>query len=464
MKHYTLVPQDLLFFRDARPMETGGGHGARWPEPSVIFDALHAALWRAFPKAQPWEHEHCFGRSSDRDPHRKRSQRFGSLFSAGLFPVWNDGRWLLPAPGDVIPSDDENRWLLVPQAPRGATNLPAPFLQYTLASRAQPSKDTVPAWWTPKAWKSYLKGEKPAPAELFDNEDLFATEWTTGIGMDPETQTQDGQRIYSAEYLRLRPDVSCGFAASLSMKQNDNGKDIYECIDRLFVATDTIIVGGQQRPCKVQSLDTPSECRLPVGATDSFQQSEGKWLVKWILLTPAIWPAIAEDKVRGITSHPGGWLPNWICSDTGKVLLRRRVGNIRRIWDETRGRTVRKADVDEPIAAHLAAAFIPKPVPITGWTERLHLREHESHWTQDGAGHGPRATHLAVPAGAVYYFEADSAEAAAHLAGALNWHGNETNPQTITNRRSTLLGEKGFGLGVCGTWNFYEDVPERPKP
>lgn len=27
-------------------------------------------------------------------------------------------------------------------------------------------------------------------------------------------------------------------------------------------------------------------------------------------------------------------------------------------------------------------------------------------------------------------------------------------PTTIKNRRSTLLGEKGFGLGGCGTWNF----------
>jgi hypothetical protein len=60
-----------------------------------------------------------------------------------------------------------------------------------------------------------------------------------------------------------------------------------------------------------------------------------------------------------------------------------------------------------------------------------------------------------VPAGAVYYFEADSAEAAAQLAAALNWHGSDANPTTMKNRRSTLMGEKGFGLGVCGTWKFF---------
>ncbi|MCZ7641226.1 MAG: type III-B CRISPR module-associated protein Cmr3 [Verrucomicrobia bacterium] len=33
MKTFLLEPQDLLFFRDGRPTETSGGHGARWPDP-----------------------------------------------------------------------------------------------------------------------------------------------------------------------------------------------------------------------------------------------------------------------------------------------------------------------------------------------------------------------------------------------------------------------------------------------
>lgn len=65
---------------------------------------------------------------------------------------------------------------------------------------------------------------------------------------------------------------------------------------------------------------------------------------------------------------------------------------------------------------------------------------------------------LAVPAGAVYYFEANSADEACKLAAAINWHGNPKAadfPKTIKNRRRTRLGEKGFGLGVCGTWSFF---------
>lgn len=467
MQVYTLIPQDLLFFRDARPMEASGGHGARWPEPSVIFDAIHAALWRAFSEKQSWEHKHDFGRSSYR-PQKGDTQRFGSLVTAGLFPVWKDGRWLFPAPADVTASDDAQGWLLVPQSTRGTANLPAAFLKYTLASHAKPSKDTVEPWWSAAAWQSYLAGKRPERAERFTPDDLFAAEWATGIGMDPETQTQDGQRIYSAEYLRLRPEVRCGFAASLRMKQHGTGQDIPDCISDLFVASDTIIVGGQQRACRVEPVSGHRLLTLPIGMANGFKtHGEGRnqrWLVKWTLFTPAIWPEFKADNARGIPAHPGGWLPNWICSESGKVLLRHRAGQIRRVWDDQKGRTVRKAAVDEPITAHLVAACVPKPLPVTGWTERLHLLKEEVHWSDGGAAHGPRQTHLAVPAGAVYYFEAATENDARNLAAALNWHGGEKSAlrtpysAIIHNRRSTLLGEKGYGLGVCGTWRFYDET------
>ena len=47
----------------ATAFAASGGHGARWPEPSIAFDALHAALHRAFPDIERnpdntpvWEH------------------------------------------------------------------------------------------------------------------------------------------------------------------------------------------------------------------------------------------------------------------------------------------------------------------------------------------------------------------------------------------------------------------------
>jgi CRISPR-associated protein Cmr3 len=460
MKTYTLKPQDVLFFRDSRPIDTGGGHGARWPEPSIIFDALHAALWRAFPDPQPWEHAHHFGRSSDRPGHGAdpRSQRFGSLKTAGVFPVLDDGRWVFPAPQDVVSARDNEPWLLQLQKATG-TNLPVPWLQYSPASFAQPAKGEASAWWTREGWMAYLDGKRPHASESYSNATIFSEEWTTGIGIDPETQTQDGARIYSAQYLRLKPDVSCAFAASLPVKQNGKPAEVGEKIDELFRAQDTIIVGGQQRCCQVKLLSTPLAELLPVGGPITGRH------VKWVLLTPAVFPAICEDASKGIARHDGGWLPNWVGQEDGQVKLRLRKGALRRRWDATKKRTVREAEETLDINARLVAARVPKPIPIVGWTERLHLLDDEKEiWVRDDGenAHGPRATHLAVPAGAVYYFEAATELDAQHLAAALNWHGANTAATAVRNRRSTLLGEKGFGLGVCGTWNFLHEHPSPP--
>jgi CRISPR-associated protein Cmr3 len=103
----------------------------------------------------------------------------------------------------------------------------------------------------------------------------------------------------------------------------------------------------------------------------------------------------------------------------------------------------------------LVAAIVPKPIPVTGWALNLQA---------GGSNASVKSTHLAVPAGAVYYFEAEAnrelrttaEQEAAKLAAALNWH-DATNGTEIKNRRSTLLGEQGYGLGVCGTWRFFEE-------
>ena len=176
----------------------------------------------------------------------------------------------------------------------------------------------------------------------------------------------------------------------------------------------------------------------------------------WILLSPAIWPEIAAGKsARGteVHHHPGGWLPNWIDASSHEVLLRSVSTDERRERrrDNYDGRGYETTRNAGPIAAKLVAAIVPKPIPVTGWSlgdERL-----------DDSGKvfaaaGAKPTHLAVPAGAVYYFACDSADDAVSLAAALNWHGSDSTGTTIKNRRSTLLGEKGFGLGVCGTWSL----------
>jgi hypothetical protein len=115
-----------------------------------------------------------------------------------------------------------------------------------------------------------------------------------------------------------------------------------------------------------------------------------------------------------------------------------------------------KVSVGQPILATLVAAIIGKPIPVTGYA----LPNAADPDRPEG---GAKSTHLAVPAGSVYYFECADEPAALALAAALNWHGS-TSGTRIENRRSTLMGEKGFGLGVCGTWSLHDgDLPGPPE-
>jgi CRISPR-associated protein Cmr3 len=413
MPVYRITPYDVLFFRDARPFEAGGGHGARWPEPNIMFDALHAALHRAFPGAPAeWENQHLMGTSGE-----IRDKRFGSLQSAGPFPILRD-QWLFPRPQDYMGDG-----ILAPlKTAAGVSDLSA-CLKYPLGNTALPSKEEIAPWWSKKAMEAYLGAQSVPSAGLVEVREIYASEWTTGIGIDSDTQTQDGERLYSAEYLRLGKDAHMGLIAT--MLQDDQS----EGIAHLFSDNKTIIVGGQQRACSVEQQNISISDVLPFGPTITRDR------IKWVLLTPTVFPAIPENTGKGVKAHPGGWLPSWVDHETGKVkLLHGGVG-------KNKARRMRLPTGKE-LDVHLVAARIPKPIAISGWSERLH--------TEGVRGATP--TVLAVPAGAVYYFEGPDA---AKLAELLNWHGKETqNAQRIVNRRSTLWGEQGFGIGVCGTWDF----------
>lgn len=466
-----LRPTDVLFFRDGRPIEGSlAGHGAAWPLPSVTDAALHAALHRAYPVDRTdidgdktrthGDHIHRAVRQGTiRDDLRIR--RFGSIVSTGPFPVLvRNGQetWHFPRPRDLDGATLEPTLLPFESSEWQNGSLPKP-LQYAVGNRKAPTKDSsAKAWLTRQSIEEYLRGSTTAQQGVNDAE-FFDAEHAVGIAIDPETQTT-GQgaaegKIYSAHYLRLRDDWRLGQLAGArngelplleKMLRSDNGQP-------------AIVVGGQQRLCTAESsaISTPP---LPTGLTTGFHEAgNGKHLVKWVLLSPAIWPATEDGNAqrRASTttrqSHPGGWLPNWIDPRDGSVLLRSVTKEQRRVRRHLNSAGKGYATDEggaQPIPAKLVAALVPKPIPVTGWSLGELLAD-----DADARQAGAKSTHLAVPAGAVYYFEADSAEAAAQLAAALNWHGTETNPTKIVNRRSTLMGEKGFGLGVCGTWEFF---------
>jgi CRISPR type III-B/RAMP module-associated protein Cmr3 len=425
MNTLLLNPTDILFFRDGRPMGgASAGHGAAWPLPSVINHALHAALWRAgdiFKNA----HAHRRGRSGDYSETRDR--KFGGLVTAGPFPVSPEGKWFFPRPADA---DDSGRSILHPLEHSDPSSLQPPC-RYPVVSSRPPSKTAPKPWWSAAAWQSYLNAQDhPEASDFIEDANFASTEYSYGIGIDSSTGSVIEGAFYSAHYLRLRPNWALGALATAPDKEYNHdvyGKDLIRTL--LNGHGTEIIVGGQQRICNANLNSAPQTLPLPIGPAITGTR------VKWVLLSPAIFPAVGD--------HPGGWLPSWVNHLTGQVELLDGPGK--------NAAARRKVPEGKPIQARLVAALVGKPIPVTGYA-----LPHETTGSQGGA----KPTHLAVPAGAVYYFEAegrDEAEKqvnAQKLAAALNWHGSESNPTTIKNRRSTLMGEKGFGLGVCGTWSF----------
>jgi len=447
MNTLLLHPTDTLFFRDGRPMSGSlSGHGAAWPLPTVLNAALHAALHRA-------DLEKASGVKLHRHDHRRETETkdvrlFGSLLTAGPFPVSSSGDWFFPRPLDAGHAENDEKTGNITDATyqplkakfdRSHSSLPPP-LQYPAANTQAASKTTPKAWWSTPAWNAYLNPQND-PSNLRDPSNLFIsdadfsdTESTFGIGISAETGTQNGEQFYSAKYLRLREGWRLGCIAEAKDKDfrdKDGDNDLIPALFPNSGSKTPVIVGGQQRLCSVER-HTAEKLPLPIGPVISGTR------VKWVLLSPAIFPEIGE--------HTGGWLPSWVDHISGQVMLKQ--GNTGRHDREGR-ETWRKRVAEFPtIPAKLVAALTGKPIPVTGYAL-------PNTADPDRTAGGAKSTHLAVPAGSVYYFEADTPEAAQALAAALNWHG-AGDATTIRNRRSTLMGEKGFGLGVCGTWEFHD--------
>lgn len=450
----TLQPTDVLFFRDGRPMEgSSSGHGACWPLPNVINSALHHALRRGLELDDV--HRHTPKRSGE-TLDENRTREFGSLKSAGPFPVDRSGRWFFPRPADAEkPDSSKTTHFPAVELPAGNTsNLPKSLLP-VLASQP-PTKERPANWWSSEAWQAYLEESDQTDKAHFAKDDaFFGAEHNIGIGIDPETQSQDGERFYSASYLRLLEGSGIGLVAECLDKGPDGEVPTLDLIDRVFPnsgAETHILAGGQQRTCRVRR-ETRDRLPLPVGPEITGTR------VRWTLLTPAIFPVIPENSAKGVPAHPGGWLPTWIHSDF-QVQLKDSAQSARQAG-EGRAKWRKRVAALPPIAARLVAAKIPQALPVTGWS-----------LGQAGSEFGARATHLAVPAGSVYYFDCADETSARQLATALNWHGPATPAKqvapasglgkvpanvplagrAILHRRSTLLGEKGFGLGVCSCW------------
>jgi CRISPR type III-B/RAMP module-associated protein Cmr3 len=155
---------------------------------------------------------------------------------------------------------------------------------------------------------------------------------------------------------------------------------------------DWLLLGGEQRLARLfhENTTDPFE-KIP---TPPEPPSDGPCLLKWILVSPAIF-------LHGST-------PGW-CINSQKECNTR---------DWPPGRVC----LDLPGRAHLVGWCLGRPQTISGW---------------DVVSECAKSTCLAVPAGSVYYFLCENAETARTLALKLHWK-----------PRSDFYGEKGCGYGL----------------
>ena len=373
--HISMIPRDLLFCRDARPMDgSWSGSGGALPGAATFHGAVVAAYCRRFPE----------------ELKAAKSEKLTSgLRTVGPF-LKKDGKFFFPTPLDVAPDNT----LFELKHLEGCSDMPE-MLEYALFA-PKADKKTARPYICCEEFQKYLAGERFETAE---ENGFFERESRPGITINPVSRTAEEGKFYAAQYLRLREGVSL------------EGDIIMACeneLEQLFTPQERILqLGGQQSLVYVEP-DMGTPMALPqVEITGKF--------VKYVLLTPC--------------AFINGWQPDFVDSTTDKVRIQSG-SRPERKPGETRAE-YRKRIVRVPIEARLIAARVGKPLAVSGWK------------MQGEGGGAPRATRLYVPAGSVYYFEAQDKEHAQRLANSLNGR-----PYSAYGVRT------GFGIGVCGNFSI----------
>lgn len=418
-----LKPRDLLFFRDARPM--GGadtGSSLPWILPGTFHDAMMLAFMEQWPEYQTFEHKHAL---NGKDKNQDSSFRFGGLKTKGPFPYFENEIYF-PVPGDLVAenchsehSEESIFHFLSIEKPLGQSNLSKP-LKYLVTRRDGLGKEMIKRWISETDLKKYLNGSFNGLKPLNLTDGIAETESRTGIGLNDETGTTTEGKFYQAEYIRFRDGVHMAAFASADNVSHTAEQKKSETHDVLYQwlmesKTKSIVLGGQAGMVEVEAVSRNLTFDPP-----EIKETEGKYRIKMVLLSPAIFASGKEGE-----ENAGGWLPLWVDADTGKVRLKKEV-----LWDKTKEKREqwRERVKNAPeINAYLVAARVSEKLSFSGWDLQT----------------GSKPTSMAAPAGSVYYFEAEKKEDANALAKWIHSH-----------RVGNIYGEKGFGLAVCGTWEL----------
>jgi len=392
--YLALLPRDGLFCKDGRGWYTsasGRGHGLDWPWPSTILGAMRTAWGRAV--------EAVSGKFLDHTtwPTQTAAVQLGRMLTLRrpLDTDWNTTHLVWPAPLDAL-------WL---EGRREVFPLqPIPSRVPTLGRDEDAARESLwrpaleeagkplpsPRWWPQDDFVAWLTGQpvsaqKPFPAT--------ARRVQTRVGIRPETLTTDDGLLFShdvLETLELRAEWAIGVEVSLPGGLPDTAK----------VAT----LGSDSRLVRIETLPE-ALFAPPARLLEAFQA--GSRGLRIIAVTPL---AFAR-----------GWLPDGFEQHDGQY-----VGRLPGL----------------PHDLVLRAAFVPRPLHVSGWDRAAH-----------GGKGAPKPTARMVAPGAVYFFERTDGQ-----------------PFDASHARSLWLAalgartEEGFGRVVPGIWHPLPETPNTTKP
>jgi CRISPR-associated protein Cmr3 len=374
-----LVPRDGIFCKDGRGWHTsasGRGHGLDWPWPSTILGALRSA-WGRGEEARSGAR---FG------PDEWRTRTAGITLGKTLVlrrPIgaqWGVGHAVWPVPVDAAWHEDRREVQRLDPVPpslptlgRNDDEARESLMRPAIDGAAKPL--SPPRWWSDEELSAWLAGAS-VPVRPRNETLAVIRRLQVHVGIRAEERTVDDGALFSHDVIETL-DAAAEWAIGVEV--------VLPVGDLPVVAT----LGSDARLAHIESLPN-TLFEAPPRVIDAFRESPAG--LRLVAVTP-----IAFER---------GWLPDGFVQHSGMY----------------RGRL--------PVLDHdviLRAAFVPRPIHVSGW---------------DMAANSPKPTSRMVAPGAVYFFDrADGKPISEQDARAL-W-------------LAALGGrtDEGFGRVVPGVWS-----------
>ena len=419
--YLSITPHDPIIARDGRPFGIGQGIRMRsldWPYPSVLAGSLRTMLGKMNGGFLQEDVDNLLKDLLDID-------------IAGPLPL-KSTQLYLPIPKDILAKKDGKKIEAIPLRPAelrkgevcdfpNSRLLPAMIPETNDDSNDDDFKpEKLPAFWSFEKMTAWLvnpsglnfilcKGSekkdddldiecnKKKKIEIWDDDPDFLgspeRDERVHTGIDPKTGTAAIEE--GLLFMSVGLDISTaekGEEIRLAARI-EAGNPFEKIIGKL---NEIHPFGGERRLAHWSKADEPAGWKCPLEIPEKLMELDtGR--IRMVLATPAIFSK--------------GWLPGWLDSATLEGILP----------------TLKD---DQEFKLKLISACTDRWRPISGWSAEAKSR-------------GPKAIRRMVPAGSVYFFEAESAEAARDLAK-IYW------------LESVCDGEQdrkdGFGLAVWGIW------------